>query len=201
MLAEARYAHCTPSCRAMPSRVFQDPSGVLWEIFEVHRLNHRPNTVRPSLSSGWLVFVSSTEKRRLPGYPATWMQLADDELHKLLRSASLAPDPRYPVTLPSDGRGLSRDERARQPQTDLDQPRQPTPPPVSPPPPGVLSSIAVGIETLVRTQARQARRDGVLVVEGMMVVKRALADAGHDVAPQSLRMLRKIFVEEYYFSR
>ena len=195
----------------MPSREYQDPSGILWEVFEVHRLNDRPGTVRPALSTGWLAFSSPAEKRRLPQYPADWMQLPDGELHALLRAAFLATDPISPVP-PAGGDGPSAErkdyplhgERRRRPR--LTESAAPGDPPTVVPdaPLAVTSSPSpepVDIDDLVRAHARQARKNRVAVIEGMIGVKRALSEAGADITPETLKRLRKVFVDEFYFAR
>ena len=60
---------------------------------------------------------------------------------------------------------------------------------------------AAEVEALVREHARQARRDGTTVIEGMLGVKRALGEARAEVSPSALRELRKVFVDEFYFAR
>jgi hypothetical protein len=182
----------------MPSRAYRDPSGTEWDVFEVHRLAGRSESVRPALAGGWLAFVSAEEKRRLPRYPADWMQRSDDELQELLREAFVAPDAIYPG-LAGGGRGPSPESgdsrvAARPPQIDGGLP--------VPPPTTVTGRLGTaGIDALVRQHARDARRSGTAVIEGMIAVKRALGDAGEDVSPEVLRQLRKAFVDEFYFAR
>jgi hypothetical protein len=70
-----------------------DPSGVRWDVWAVY-----PD-VRPSSStalpgtfqSGWLVFESATEKRRLSPIPNDWQSLPADELEQLCSRAETAP--------------------------------------------------------------------------------------------------------------
>ena len=216
----------------MPTRQYRDPGGTEWEVFEVHRLNDRPNSVRPALSSGWLAFVSAGEKRRLPQYPAGWMELPDSELEDLLVKAFLAPDPAFLASrtggeraAPERGdipRHVDRRRQPRPPSPPLDIPRAAAtelssapavtttvnmPPPaigagLPVPPPSTTSSTlgVVGVEDLVRIHARQARTDGATVIQGMIGVKRALGESGEDVSPNTLKKLRKVFVDEFYFS-
>ena len=215
----------------MPTRQYRDPSGILWEVFEVNRLNDRPNSVRPALSSGWLAFVSTNEKRRMPDYPPDWQELGEDELHELLLVAIVAVDPTT-----STGRQSGRIQLPREAQAEaerfVERRRRPRPASSAPsaipqapspgteggvtlantmspttgglpvPAPATVSSTlgAVGIEQLVRTHARQARRDGVAVIEGMIGVKRALTEAGENVSADVIKLLRKVFVDEFYFS-
>ena len=72
--------------------------------------------------------------------------------------------------------------------------------PVPPPPTRSGTLGTVGIESLVRLHARQARESGVTVIEGMIGVKRALGESGEDVSRDTLKLLRSVFVDEFYFS-
>ena len=222
----------------MPSREYRDPSGIQWDVFEVHRLTDRRDAVRPALASGWLAFVSAGEKRRLPKYPADWMQCSDDELLELLREAFLAPEPIRPVeTVGGEapavvpGESFRAIDRRKRPRITLDSSSAPLRPVLSPdvrpattattsttattttfgapvggalpvPPASTVAGGlgAAGIDALVRDHARQARRSGTAVIQGMIAVKRALADTGEDVSPDVLKQLRKVFVNEFYFN-
>jgi hypothetical protein len=186
----------------MPSREYRDPSGTLWDVFEVHRINHRPNTVRPALSSGWLAFVSPAEKRRLPEYPTDWVHRTDDELEELRLAAFLAPHPIYPVSGAGDA-SPSRAERRRSPRRST-EPRssvaESSDVGSSTVPTGATLRLgSAGVEALVRSHAREARKNGVAVIEGMLGVKRALSDAGEESTPEVLKQLRKVFVDEFFF--
>ena len=183
----------------MPSREYRDPSGTVWQVFEVNRLNHRPDTVRPALTSGWLAFLSPNEKRRLPQYPAGWTAMADHELQGLLEAAFVAPTPRYPVPRAGASRAapIAVAVQSGTTSSGVVEARRPEPPPA--PVTGTLGTM--GIDGLVRAHARQARQDGVAVIAGMMGVKRALTQAGEDVSLETLRQLRKVFIDEFYFSR
>jgi hypothetical protein len=186
----------------MPSREYRDPSGTLWDVFEVHRINHRPNAVRPALSSGWLAFVSPAEKRRLPEYPADWVHRSDDELEELRLAAFLAPHPIYPVSRAGDA-SPPRAEGRRSPRGST-EPRRSVAESSEVGSSSVLTNAtprlgSAGVEALVRSHARQARKNGVAVIEGMLGVKRALSDAGEESSPEVLKQLRKLFVEEFFF--
>jgi hypothetical protein len=218
-------AHPPPSPVVMPTRQYRDPSGTEWEIFEVRRLNDRPNAVRPVLATGWLAFSSAHEKRRLANYPAGWLELGDDELHELLSAALVVPEsrtgPERPGGLSDSSPGLdgsaNRDggRKARGPLAGasgetFEAPGIPTPavgPRVSgglPVPPAPTVSGMAGqaaVEELVRTHARRARETGTSVIDGMVGVKRALSEEGEDVSPDALKTLRKVFVDEFYFAR
>ena len=169
----------------MSSRQYRDPSGSIWEVFEVHRHTDRTTQVRPALMSGWLAFVSDGEKRRLPDYPADWADLADEELHALLVRARQAPAALFPVVGP---RGLGT--RAPAPRT------EPEPEPDPAPQADVEPSPA---ELLVRTHARKARGAGIAVIDAMVEMKRILRDAGEDASPGAIKAARRWFVESFYF--
>lgn len=165
----------------------------------MHRLTHRPNTVRAALASGWLAFVSAGEKRRLPGYPTGWTELPDGELQTLLDAALLAPGPKFSVGLPGIGEPRSKATTVTSVAAPATISGGGLPVPISPTVTGTLGTA--GIDGLVREQAQQARREGLAVIQGMVRVKRALRDAGEDVSSDQLRLLRKIFIDEFYFAR
>lgn len=170
-------------------------------MFEVHRLNHRPNTVRPSLTSGWLAFVSVREKRRLPQYPARWAEMSDTELQGLLEAAFLAPAPRYPVRRSSvaDPAPVSPAVVSGATTSTVSGEVMPVPVPARATVTGTLGHG--GVDSLVRAHARKARQDGVAVITGMLGVKHALREAGEDASRETLRLLRKVFIDEFYFSQ
>ncbi len=74
-------------------RLFDDGRGVNWDVWAVYpegrpsQLSALPGTFQ----SGWLVFESSTEKRRLSPIPSGWLTLPLPELRQLCDSASAAP--------------------------------------------------------------------------------------------------------------
>lgn len=167
----------------MTTRQYRDPSGTLWEVFEVHRHTDRATTVRPALMSGWLAFVSANEKRRLPEYPAEWVDYSDDELHELYLHARVAPAAIFPV-VGADGLGTRKSAPEAKPE------------PAAPVPAEAEQSLA---ERLVREHARKARADGVPVIRAMVDMKRLLKDAGEDTSPAAIRGARRWFVESFYF--
>ena len=74
-------------------RLFDDRQGVRWDVWAVH-----PETRPPQLSalpgpfqSGWLVFESALEKRRLSPIPSDWQTLPPSELERLRDRAEIAP--------------------------------------------------------------------------------------------------------------
>jgi len=77
---------------AAPHRLFTDRRGVRWDVWAVY-----PEARQSQLSalpgpfqSGWLVFESTTEKRRLSPIPGNWQSLALDDLERLCEQAELA---------------------------------------------------------------------------------------------------------------
>lgn len=79
----------------MAVRDFLDAEGVRWKVWPVI-----PETLQPKTSaedylgeyeSGWLCFESTSQRRRLPEYPAEWEQLSDAELRALLHVATVVP--------------------------------------------------------------------------------------------------------------
>lgn len=167
----------------MSSRQYRDPSGSVWEVFEVHRHTDRATQVRPALMSGWLAFVSASEKRRLPDYPSDWADFGDDELHELFVRARQAPSAIFPVVGPG-GLGTRASAPHEEPQA------------APPPPADAEPSLA---ERMVRTHARSARGKGVAVIDAMVEMKRMLKDAGEDWSPSAIKVARRWFVESFYF--
>src|SRR5204863_2321001 len=105
-LPEGVEFHAAPPRRGEPtSRVFRDPSGVEWHVWEVHpslaeprSTGDRRRTVEPRtlvsehLRRGWLAFRSDTERRRYAPIPSYWMELSDRELSELLADAERSGD-------------------------------------------------------------------------------------------------------------
>jgi hypothetical protein len=73
-------------------RLFSDLRGVTWDVWAVYpegrpsQLSALPGTFQ----TGWLVFESSAEKRRLSPIPSGWLTLPLDELAQLCEQASSA---------------------------------------------------------------------------------------------------------------
>jgi hypothetical protein len=74
-------------------RLFDDVRGVRWDVWAVYpegrpaQLSALPGTFQ----TGWLVFESAGEKRRLGPIPADWQSLPPDELERLCERANVAP--------------------------------------------------------------------------------------------------------------
>ncbi|MDB4881207.1 MAG: hypothetical protein JWL60_2653 [Gemmatimonadetes bacterium] len=194
----------------MPSRQIIDAGGVTWEVFEVHRLSSRPRSVRPALENGWLAFVSVTAKRRLPDYPDDWMQRSDADLLAMrdrafpsLASRNLAAQESVaaevaragaPVTSATAATGLVN--------AALGDPR-PRPDDTLPSttPARTVLGAAGSAEHVVRLQAREARREGRSVIDGMVRTKRALAAEGHGTSRDEIKRARQWFIETFYFEQ
>jgi len=73
-------------------RLFDDRRGVSWDVWAVYP-EARPSQVSAlpgSFQSGWLVFESALEKRRLSPIPGNWQTAASDELERLCEQAEVA---------------------------------------------------------------------------------------------------------------
>lgn len=98
----------------MAVRTFRDPSGVEWQVWEVHptlaerrltaerrvagrssssdrRVRVAPRAItRADLVHGWLAFRSAHERRRRAPIPPDWESMSDEELSEILRVAERA---------------------------------------------------------------------------------------------------------------
>jgi hypothetical protein len=77
---------------AVTHRLFDDAKGVRWDVWAVYpearpsQLSALPATFR----TGWLVFESITEKRRLSPIPSNWQSVPPGELERLCERAEIA---------------------------------------------------------------------------------------------------------------
>jgi hypothetical protein len=74
-------------------RLFVDPRGVSWDVWAVYP-EGRPSQLSAlpaTFQTGWLVFESSSEKRRLSPIPTGWLTLSETELERLCEQAASAP--------------------------------------------------------------------------------------------------------------
>ena len=76
----------------MALRVFTDPEGRSWQVWNVlpgpqigfeRTVSHLP----PEMTEGWLCFESESEKRRLAPIPAGWEERHEGELWMLCSTA------------------------------------------------------------------------------------------------------------------
>jgi hypothetical protein len=73
-------------------RLFDDKRGVRWDVWAVYP-GVRPaqlSALPATFQSGWLVFESGTEKRRLSPIPSNWQALPSTELERLCERAEMA---------------------------------------------------------------------------------------------------------------
>ena len=74
-------------------RLFDDRRGVRWDVWAVYP-ETRPSQLAAlpgSFRSGWLVFESADEKRRLSPIPTDWQAISTHELEQLCEKAEVAP--------------------------------------------------------------------------------------------------------------
>jgi hypothetical protein len=89
----AREGPADRAAAAQTHRFFDDASGVRWDVWAVYpegrpsQLSALPSTFQ----SGWLVFESANEKRRLSPIPSDWQTVAVEELARLCSRAETAP--------------------------------------------------------------------------------------------------------------
>jgi hypothetical protein len=73
-------------------RFFDDKRGVRWDVWAVYP-EGRPSQLSAlpgPFQSGWLVFESATEKRRLSPIPSNWQTLEQGEFERLCEQAEIA---------------------------------------------------------------------------------------------------------------
>jgi hypothetical protein len=74
-------------------RLFDDARGVRWDVWAVYP-EARPSQLAAlpaTFQTGWLVFESAGEKRRLSPIPSDWQSLPAGELERLCEHADVAP--------------------------------------------------------------------------------------------------------------
>jgi len=74
-------------------RHFDDVRGVTWDVWAVYP-EGRPSQLAAlpgTFQSGWLVFESASEKRRLSPIPSGWLTIPTSELEQLCQQAAPAP--------------------------------------------------------------------------------------------------------------
>jgi hypothetical protein len=78
---------------ASAHRAFTDARGVTWDVWAVYPEGRRPSQLSAlpgSFQTGWLVFESLGEKRRLSPVPSGWSALSPEALEQLCEKASAA---------------------------------------------------------------------------------------------------------------
>ncbi|MFN2563682.1 MAG: hypothetical protein ABR499_01555 [Gemmatimonadaceae bacterium] len=89
----AREVTADQAATLLTHRLFDDAKGVRWDVWAVYP-ETRPSQVSAlpgTFQSGWLVFESATEKRRLSPIPSDWQTLPALELERLCDQAETAP--------------------------------------------------------------------------------------------------------------
>jgi hypothetical protein len=168
------------------ARTFEDSAGTVWEVFEVRRASEAPRGVSAGLEGGWLAFSSATGKRRLAPYPPAWESVSAKELELLCDAARRA----NPTQLPLGG-----------PRVVSSRPTESTAP--------VVDESTSLVRDAVRGFAREARAARMPAIEAMVRLKGMLAERflKEGSAPElraeagDLRLVRRWFVESYYFER
>lgn len=184
------------------ARTFEDSSGVIWEVFEVHRTSEAPRGVSAGLEKGWLSFVSDTGKRRLAPFPTVWREATDSELERLCAQARVARPPRFneQPTSAIEGRSFAKPYQGA-----LAAPPLPS---TEGPAPDVVEGEEE-IRAIVRAFARDARLNKLPAIEAMVRLKGLLHERfGASDAEPALRgvatdvaRVRRWFVEAFYFDR
>jgi len=78
-------------------RLFDDARGARWDVWAVYPEARPSQSALPgTFQSGWLVFESGTEKRRLSPIPSNWQTLPPRELERLCERAEIATRRRRP---------------------------------------------------------------------------------------------------------
>ena len=183
------------------SRSFEDSTGVIWEVFEVHRTSETLRGVSAGLEKGWLSFVSDIGKRRLAPFPTVWREATDQELERLCSQARVAKAPRFNAqpTSAVAGRSFAEPYVVRQPA-----PAEP----VNPPPEADANEEEV-VRAIVRAFAHDARLNKLPAIEAMVRLKGLLHErhGGPEAAPEmravatDVARVRRWFVEAFYFDR
>ncbi len=78
---------------ALTHRLFDDSRGVRWDVWPVYPEPRAAqlSALTGTFQSGWLVFESIGEKRRLSPIPSNWESLPPGELERLCERAEIAP--------------------------------------------------------------------------------------------------------------
>jgi hypothetical protein len=73
-------------------RFFDDRRGVSWDVWAVYpeARASQASALPGPFQSGWLVFESASEKRRLSPIPSDWQTVAASELERLCEQAEVA---------------------------------------------------------------------------------------------------------------
>ena len=191
----------------MASKTFEDSSGAVWEVFEVHRTSQKPGAVSAGMEMGWLAFVSGGVKRRLAPFPSDWDTISLSELERLCASArqarsqtvSLDGQQRPGIRRSITGRPAPLPQPTERPVGELARSPRATPST------GLLSIKGEGspVEQRVRSFAHEARVANLPAIEAMVRLKAQLLTLfpAADSEARDMRSVRRWFVEAYYFER
>lgn len=193
----------------MPARTFEDSSGAVWEVFEVHRASQKPGAVSAGLENGWLAFVNGDTKRRLAPFPAEWVEASPTELERLCSEARNAPVPRYPAgTRRPRIRRADDEQPSAHPAEAVMRSEEALALQEASPVPSVEPARAPGpheeaVEQAVRGFAHEARMRKLPAIDAMVELKAVLARkfTEADSPARDRRLVRHWFVETYYFER
>ena len=186
------------------ARTFEDSSGVVWEVFEVHRTSEAPRGVSTGLEKGWLSFVSDTGKRRLAPFPTVWREATDQELERMCAQARVARPPRVNAqpTSAIEGRSFAQPYQGDRAAPTVPSREEPTPD-------AVEEEEEKEVRVIVQAFARDARLNKLPAIEAMVRLKGVLHErfAASDSDPRlkavatDLARVRRWFVEAFYFDR
>lgn len=227
-------AHCKPERSllrggAVTARVFEDSTGVRWEVLEVRRSSQKALAVSAGLELGWLAFGSGTERRRLAPIPDDWQTVDDVTLARLCALAQVVRDKAGNEQRVSGASATGtvvgadvRTDAASSPEISGEEgdatpgassrkrvPRIRSPRELSPRAAGGALAILTtassddDVQSTVREYARQAREVDLPAIEAMVQLKGLLARVYTDAHPEArdLRAVRRWFVEAFYFER
>ena len=185
------------------SRSFEDSTGVIWDVFEVHRTSETLRGVSAGLEKGWLSFVSDIGKRRLAPFPTVWREATDQELERLCSQARVAKAPRFNAqpTSAVAGRSFAEPYVVRQPG--------PAAPVTAGAPAEAVENEEEVVRAIVRAFAHDARLNKLPAIEAMVRLKGLLHEryGGPEAAPEmravatDVARVRRWFVEAFYFDR
>jgi hypothetical protein len=179
----------------MPGLRFVDSAGVEWEVYEVPRVSGKAGAVRAGLEQGWLSFASGVERRRLAPYPAEWQRLSPEQLEALRGDAMLAAPPRFSgperrIAGASAARGVTSWSRRSDDRPDPATLAETT-----------AATVQPTVQQIVARFARDARTNHQAVVPAMIALKAFLAKQETSEGVTDPRLVRRWFVDAYYFDR
>ncbi|MBA3889939.1 MAG: hypothetical protein H0X64_05360 [Gemmatimonadaceae bacterium] len=77
----------------MSHRVFTDPEGVSWQVWDVRPATSTESIqLRTEYAEGWLAFESELWRKRLVPIPEGWTEWTDEQLFDACKRAVQQPD-------------------------------------------------------------------------------------------------------------